>query len=307
MGSCGAVCWPRGGELGDAKRCIRRCPEPVGTPGAATALRSARGRVRRAAQADRTLLPPDIVTSNLKALFAPRIAMAREMRHARSACASGDIFTPALQVYFRTLIAETLRDEGITDLLTIVEDENAVHTPARVNGDYPAGRSPRADWPPIQIRGRPLQQLGRVGPEVGRHAREQRIPGHVECCHRGVVAAIDGHCTIELAPRAGRKVDRAKNPFNPNHDFLRMHREECDVVASRTSATFIPAAATGRALVCAVLRGRAGLGSGDFFALLRTISERAVTGSISSMQGPDIWMAHHLPRLSRHGEAHAIC
>jgi hypothetical protein len=87
------------------------------------------------------LLPPDIVTSDLKALFAPRIAMAREMRQARSRAHQGDIFTPALQVYFRTLIAETLRCEGITDLLAIIEDENSVHTPARVNADYPAGRS----------------------------------------------------------------------------------------------------------------------------------------------------------------------
>jgi hypothetical protein len=87
------------------------------------------------------LLPPDIVTSDLQVLLAPRIAMAREMRHARQRARQGDIFTPALQVYFRTLIAETLRPEGITDLLAIVEEENVVHTPARVNGDYPAGRS----------------------------------------------------------------------------------------------------------------------------------------------------------------------
>ena len=63
------------------------------------------------------------------------------MRHARERARQGDIFTPALQVYFRTLIAETLLREGITDLLAIVEDENVVHTPARVSGDYPAGRS----------------------------------------------------------------------------------------------------------------------------------------------------------------------
>jgi uncharacterized tellurite resistance protein B-like protein len=61
-----------------------------------------------------------------------------------------------------------------------------------------------------------------------------------------------------------------------------MHVEECGVVASRTSATFIPAAAIGRAVGCAVLRGCAGLGGGDFFASLRTISERAAAGSISS-------------------------
>ena len=86
--------------------------------------------------------------------------MAREMRQARSRAHQGDIFTPALQVYFRTLIAETLRREGITDLLAIVDDENFVHTPARVNGDYPAGRSIPAIPPCI------LTALPTLPPEV---------------------------------------------------------------------------------------------------------------------------------------------
>ena len=84
--------------------------------------------------------------------------MAREMRHARSRAHQEDIFTPALQVYFRTLIAETLRDRGITDLLTIVEDENAVHTPARVNADYPAGRSIPAIPPCLLRRSQPCRR-----------------------------------------------------------------------------------------------------------------------------------------------------
>lgn len=87
------------------------------------------------------LLPPEIVTPDLDALFAPRIAMNREMRKARSTARDGDIFTPGVSVYFRVLIAETLRQNGITNMLAIVEDENTVFIAPTVNGDYPAGRS----------------------------------------------------------------------------------------------------------------------------------------------------------------------
>lgn len=87
------------------------------------------------------LLPPEVVSSDLQALFAPRMALGREIRKARRGARQGDIFTPGVAVYFRVVIAESLRGEGISDLLAIIEEENAVHTPARVNGDYPAGRS----------------------------------------------------------------------------------------------------------------------------------------------------------------------
>ena len=87
------------------------------------------------------LLPPEIITSDPHALLAPRQAMNREMRMARREARQGDIFTPALEDYFRTVIAETLRRERIVDLMATIEDENTVHVRARVNGDYPAGRS----------------------------------------------------------------------------------------------------------------------------------------------------------------------
>ena len=87
------------------------------------------------------LLPPEIVTQDLEALFAPRIAMNREMRKARSSARLGDIFTPGVSVYFRVQIAETLRQSGITDILATIEDENTVFISPTVNGDYPAGRS----------------------------------------------------------------------------------------------------------------------------------------------------------------------
>jgi hypothetical protein len=87
------------------------------------------------------LLPPEIVTSDLDMLFAPRLAMAREMRQARHGARQGEIFTPALEMYFRTRIEQTLQRNNICDMLAIIDDENSVHAPASVNGDYPAGRS----------------------------------------------------------------------------------------------------------------------------------------------------------------------
>jgi hypothetical protein len=86
-------------------------------------------------------LPRQVVTDDLEALCAPRRAMSAAMRTARADARQGDIFSPALASYFRTLVAEALRKGGIKDMLAIVEDENFVHVPASVNGDYPAGRS----------------------------------------------------------------------------------------------------------------------------------------------------------------------
>ena len=100
------------------------------------------------------LLPPEIVTPDLDALFAPRRAMNREMRLARRQARQGEIFTPAIEAYFRTFIAETLQRERIVDLLAIIEDENTVRKPATVNGDYPAGRSVPA-MPPCLLEALP--------------------------------------------------------------------------------------------------------------------------------------------------------
>ena len=46
------------------------------------------------------LLPPEIVTPDLDALFAPRRAMNREMRMARREARQGDIFTPHSRTTF---------------------------------------------------------------------------------------------------------------------------------------------------------------------------------------------------------------
>jgi hypothetical protein len=86
-------------------------------------------------------LPPEVITADPEALLAPRKALAAAIRTARADARQGDVFSPPADRYFRVLVAEALRKGGITDMLAIVEDENAVHVPARVNADYPAGRS----------------------------------------------------------------------------------------------------------------------------------------------------------------------
>jgi hypothetical protein len=101
-------------------------------------------RVDEYAQLHRRLeapLPQAIVTADPEAIFAPRRALAAAIRTARTHARQGDIFAPPVADYFRTLVADTLQTAGIKDMLAIVEDENSVHTPARVNADYPAGRS----------------------------------------------------------------------------------------------------------------------------------------------------------------------
>jgi hypothetical protein len=86
-------------------------------------------------------LPPEVVTADVEALFAPRRALAMEMRKARAAARQGDVFPPAVAAYFRTIIADALRRGGIDDFLAIVEDEHDVTVVPTVNGDYPAGAS----------------------------------------------------------------------------------------------------------------------------------------------------------------------
>jgi hypothetical protein len=86
-------------------------------------------------------LPPEVVTADLDALFAPRLALAAAIRESRAEATQGEIFTPAMARYFRILVADALNADGITDMLSIVEDDNEVHVPAAVNADYPAERS----------------------------------------------------------------------------------------------------------------------------------------------------------------------
>lgn len=86
-------------------------------------------------------LPAQIVSRDPEAIAASNRALGKAMRKARARAAQGDIFTPGIAVYLRVVIAETLRREAILDMLGIIEDGNEVRTPARVNGDYPAGRA----------------------------------------------------------------------------------------------------------------------------------------------------------------------
>jgi hypothetical protein len=86
-------------------------------------------------------LPPEVVTADLERLFEPRKVLAAAVRAARADARQGDIFTPDIAQYVRAIMADALEKGGIEDMLATVEDENSVHVPARVNGDYPAGRS----------------------------------------------------------------------------------------------------------------------------------------------------------------------
>jgi hypothetical protein len=86
-------------------------------------------------------LPPEVITTDPEGLFAPRRALAAAIRTARADARQGDIFSPPADRYFRVLVADALKKGGIKDMLAIVEEENSVHVPARVNADYPAGRS----------------------------------------------------------------------------------------------------------------------------------------------------------------------
>ena len=86
-------------------------------------------------------LPPEVVTADAEALFAPRRALAAAIRTARPNAAQGEIFTPAVARYFRIVVAEALREGAIEDMLGIVEEENVVKMTPRVNADYPAGAS----------------------------------------------------------------------------------------------------------------------------------------------------------------------
>jgi hypothetical protein len=86
-------------------------------------------------------LPPEAVTHDAKALFVPRAEVAAAIRRARPDARQGEIFSPAVARYFRMLLANVIEKDGIGDLPRLVEEENRTHIPARVNADYPAGRS----------------------------------------------------------------------------------------------------------------------------------------------------------------------
>ena len=86
-------------------------------------------------------LPKEAVTADPDSLFASKRALSVAIRNTRADARQGDIFSAAVARYFRLLIADALKEGGVEDLLAIVEEENEVHTPAAVNGDYPAGRS----------------------------------------------------------------------------------------------------------------------------------------------------------------------
>ena len=86
-------------------------------------------------------LPKEIPASNPARLTQSQRALAGAICAARAGARQGEIFSAALAQFFRTLIADSLREGHIEDLVAIIEDENTVHRSAAVNGDYPDGRS----------------------------------------------------------------------------------------------------------------------------------------------------------------------
>lgn len=86
-------------------------------------------------------LPPQVSIGNAATLFARRHALAAAIRAERAQARQGDIFTVTIDDLFRRLVVDAVQKGGIRDMLAIVEDENTVHVPPQVNGDYPAGRS----------------------------------------------------------------------------------------------------------------------------------------------------------------------
>ena len=99
-------------------------------------------------------LPPEIVTFDIVYLLRARLALATAIRTARQDARQGDIFSPAIARHFRKLVADEFSENPHIDMLALVEDENTVHLPARVNGDYPAGRS-ISMMPPCLLRALP--------------------------------------------------------------------------------------------------------------------------------------------------------
>jgi len=81
--------------------------------------------------------PPEVITADVDFLFAPRRALARELRKARAHAAQGDLFTPAVSTYLGILVNRTLREHGLQNLLTIAQEEgHTVPIALGVNGDY---------------------------------------------------------------------------------------------------------------------------------------------------------------------------
>ena len=108
-------------------------------------------------------LPPAVDTADAEAIFARRNALAAAIRAARPEARQGDVFSPPTVRYFKELVPEALRNGPVRNMLAIVEDENTVHVPARVNADYPAGRSIAVMPPCLLVALPPLPPEHRYG------------------------------------------------------------------------------------------------------------------------------------------------
>jgi hypothetical protein len=111
--------------------------------------------------------PPDMC-SDPEELLRQEWAFARAIREARPNAREGDIFTPEASQYFRALIAEAAREQGL-DLVAEIQDGRTWDTEAavlEVNSQLPWNAGPTM-WPSI------LWRLPDLPPEL-----EYRFVGH---------------------------------------------------------------------------------------------------------------------------------
>lgn len=100
------------------------------------------------------LLPPERIVADVDELLYRRSALAWELRHARRGLRQGNIFTPAIAVYFRVVIAESLRHDVLAYIVRPDEDDLWQLREPVINADYPAGASLNF-MPPTLLRALP--------------------------------------------------------------------------------------------------------------------------------------------------------
>lgn len=100
------------------------------------------------------LLPPERVTADVEELFCRRAAIAWELRLARRGLTQGNIFASDIAVYFRVLIAESLRHDVLAFIVMPDEDDPWRPLKPVVNADYPAGAAINF-MPPTLLRALP--------------------------------------------------------------------------------------------------------------------------------------------------------
>lgn len=153
------------------------------------------GRVQQYFELRRKLesgLPPLVVTDNASDILNAEFTLARQVRHARRAAKPGDIFTPAIAVAFRQVLAPALN--GM--ILEVILDENPGPFSHDVDSRYPTSR-PKATIPTTILQLLPPLpddlQYGFIGHQLIIHdTRTNTIVDRMTC-------AIQ--CTVRIEPK----------------------------------------------------------------------------------------------------------